>query len=157
MTGRLGIFRINKDGSSLPDPGDVTIVHTQRRVDVYWDTIALRKKYGKSGETKVWRYCEYISPKASKSNKWLLDVFYLPVRIMHADPYTYDYERPMLTGLLLLPTGKKNGQFRRVGVYELSEFSVENGIAPLINTTQQINPTYFVSRGKNYKYTIEII
>lgn len=101
LTGRLGVFRINKGG--FQKPGDMgNIIGTERLVRTSWDTLDAEKQYGESGKTRLWRYSRYGNAKGPRMKQHQLDVFSLPVRIMDADATEVDYEMPLLTGLLLL-------------------------------------------------------
>lgn len=106
--------------------------------------------------TRLRRYSRYGTEKGPNIEVNPLDVFYLPVRIMDADPDSSDSERPVLTGLLLLPTGKK-GQFRRVGQFERMEHWDENEIESLTETTRILDYRFFLSRQKHGEYSISII
>jgi hypothetical protein len=79
---------------------------------------------------------------------------------MDSDPEGNGFEQPMLTGLLLLPTGKKNVQFPRVGQFELSHHWLrydDGTIQPLTETTKILDSRYFVSRHKHGDYTVSIV
>lgn len=125
-----------------------------------WDTQEIEAMFGKSGErTSLWRYSTYGTGKGSYRSLNSLDVFYLPVRVMDADPSGNDYEAPMLTGLLLLPTGKQRGHFRRVGQFGLSEQWTrhdERAIEPLTKPTGILDDCFFISKNKGGQYTIYI-
>jgi hypothetical protein len=47
------------------------------------------------------------------------DVFYMPLRIMDEFVDGLKEEYPVLTGLLLKPTGKETGEYQRIGCYKL--------------------------------------
>jgi hypothetical protein len=157
LTGRLGVFRINKGG--FQKPGDMgNIIGTERLVRTSWDTLDAEKQYGESGKTRLWRYSRYGNAKGPRMKQHQLDVFSLPVRIMDADATEVDYEMPLLTGLLLLPTGKKQGQFRRVGQFEITEqWWGGNVITPFTNETNIVDERFFVFKHKNGDYTISIV
>lgn len=169
LTGRLGVFRIDKENSSNPISRNGDIIPTKRWVHASWDTKEVQDIFAKPGhntdlpgyEVYLWRYSSYRTGKRSNEDLDPLDVFYMPVRIMEADPNGYDYERPMLTGLLLLPTGKRKGEYRRVGQFELSEHDIrsEDGesIESLTETTRISDNRFFVSRRKNGEYTICVV
>lgn len=161
LTGRLGVFRIDKEKLGNPVNGNGNLIRTQRWVVASWDTQELEAIFGKSGQnTVLWRYSTYGTGKGSSGSMNSLDVFYLPVRVMDADPDESDYELPMLTGLLLLPTGKQKGLYRRVGQFELSEQWLRGGkesIEPLTESTSILDTRFFVSKHKHGQYTICIV
>lgn len=90
-----------------------------------------------------------------------LDIFFAPVRVMDADPVGHDAEQPMLTGLLLLPTGNKKGTFRRVRQFELSGQWIhphEEAFESLSKSTVLLDDRLYVSRHiKRGQYTIRIV
>jgi hypothetical protein len=161
LTGRLGVFRIEKEKLDTPVNGNGDLICTKRWVMASWDTQELEDIFGRSGrQTHLWRYSTYGTGKGSSGNMNSLDVFYMPVRIMDADPDGSDYEQPMLTGLLLLPTGKQKGEYRRVGQFELSKRWTrhdEESIEPLTETTRILDNRFLVSRRKHGQYTVCII
>lgn len=75
---------------------------------------------------------------------------------MEADSDGSDVERPILTGLVLLPTGKKR-QFSRVKQFELCEHRGRKEIETLTETTRILDPRFFVSRHKYGEYSIAVI
>jgi hypothetical protein len=162
LTGRLGVFRIDRDKTESEPAGNGTFDLTKRWISASWDTTEIMANFGKSGETDVWRYITYgISSEAPLH---ALDVFYMPFRIMEADPDENDYERPMLTGVLLLPVGDgRRGVFRRVGQYEMSEFwdrpedEGESLIEVLSESTSIADGRFYVARRKKRTYTIYIV
>lgn len=157
LTGRLGVFKLNEGDPSDPETGNGSIVNNKRSVKISWDTTELKQTFPGSGWTDLWRYSEYGSAKQRKPKLDPFDVFYLPVRVMDADPDVLDYERPMLTGLTLLPTGKKNGQFRRTGQFEISNHWIKDSVTPFTNPTNILDPRFYVSKHKNGEYVISII
>ena len=80
---------------------------------------------------------------------------------MDADANEADYEMPMLTGLLLLPIGKHNGVYRRVGQFEMSRQWIHGGeedmIEHLSKSTGLPDQKCFVSKHKRGRYTICIV
>ena len=161
LIGRLGVFRIDKENPDNPVDEIGNLVYPKRWITASWDTQELEEMFGKSGRhTDLWRYSTYGTGQGSSGNMNSLDVFYMPVRIMNADPDESDYEQPMLTGLLLLPTGKQKGQYRRVGQFELSEHwlrSGEESLEPLTETTRILDSRFFISRHKHGEYTIVVV
>lgn len=162
LTGRLGVFRIDHDKTDTTPGGNGAFDIKKRWIKASWDTTEIMDNFGKSGDTDVWRYTTYgISSEAPPH---ALDVFYMPFRIMEADPDEYDYERPMLTGVLLLPVGdRRRGIFRRVGQFEMSEFwdrpeeTGESLIDVLSEPTSIVDSRFYVSRRKKSTYTICIV
>jgi hypothetical protein len=157
MTGRLGVLRIDKKKSENAGSYDESLINIKRRVIASWDTVEIEKVFGESGYIELWRYSEYGTAKGMKQKPDSLDVFYLPVRVMDAVPYVGDFEYPVLTGLLLLPTGKKNGQFRRVGQFEIPKDLDTNSIAPFTNKTNVLDQRFFMSKDKKGNFTVSIV
>jgi hypothetical protein len=172
LTGRLGVFRIIKDESETPVKDKVTrgkggsangrLESEERAVIASWDTQELSERFGHSDKryTRLQRYSAYGAGNIAGGDVNPLDVFFVPVRIMDADPDGRDYEQPMLTGLLLLPTGNKKGVFRRVGQFELAldwmDSQREEGFEYFSKSTAILDNRYYVSK-RWWKYTICIV
>ncbi|KAG4442991.1 hypothetical protein IFR05_001522 [Cadophora sp. M221] len=109
ITGPLSVVRIDKESSHNPDAGDEDLILLKIQANILWDTKEVEETFGKSHRnTNKRRYSRYDTKKRASEEVNPLDVFYLPVRIMEAaDPCSNFSERPVLTGLLLLPTGQK--------------------------------------------------
>jgi len=123
-----------------------------------WDTKELEHQFSKSGDTKLWRYYEYGLAKETEHRADPLDVFYMPVRVMDENPNNTGHpEEPTLKGLLLLPTRKKNGYFRRVGRFEISEHCTGIEVSPFTNKMRALSPRFYISKGKNGDYTIIVV
>jgi hypothetical protein len=161
LTGRLGVFRIEKGKLDSQIHGNGNIIPIKQWIAASWDSQELEAIYGKTGRhTYLWCYSTYGTARGPGKGLNPFDVFYMSVRIMDADPDTSDYERPMLTGLLLLPTGKRNGQYRRVGQFELSEhwFKHEKeSIEPLTGSTGIMDKRFYMSKHKHGQYTISVV
>jgi hypothetical protein len=157
MTGRLGVFRIDVEGRGDLASEEGDLIPTKGQIYPSWDTKEIEEIFGQS-QRKVflWRYTRYGIENGANGEVDPLDVFYLPVKIMAADPDGTDLETPILTGLLLLPTGKK-GQFRRVGQFEAFKRWHENEIETLTETTRILDPRFFLSRHKHGVYCVSII
>jgi hypothetical protein len=153
----LGVFRVDRDNQNTPGSHTGNLVGKKKWIIASWDTIEQQKAFGNSEHTEVWRYGRFGIPKGSMAKVHALDVFYLPVRIMDADPDERDWEAPMISGLLLLPTRKKNGEFRRVGQFEMSEHWEENSVRPLAEKTDILDPRFFISKHNIGDYTISIV
>ncbi|KAL2064515.1 hypothetical protein VTL71DRAFT_3652 [Oculimacula yallundae] len=157
ITGRLGVFRIEKAASNDPAPQDEKLLTTNMELDISWDTVEVEDRFGKSSKgTCVGCYSQYGFGHGPSIEDGLLDVFYLPVRIMTADPNSCYAERPMLTGLLLLPTGDK-GQFRRVGQSERVVFQGEDDWEGLTETTNILDARFFSTRQNHGEYSISVV
>jgi hypothetical protein len=78
------------------------------------------------------------------------------VRIMDEEADSRDYEEPMLKGLLLLPTDQ-SGEFRRVGLLELSENRLYDGLVPLNRSTDVKNSHYYISKDDRSNYRICVV
>jgi hypothetical protein len=163
MIGRLGVLRINKDRLEDAGSGNGNIIHEKHWINIYWDTQELEATFGKTySGSSVWRYSTYGTNRNVSEGLNPLDVFYLPVRIMDSDPDGSDYESPMLTGLLLLPTGKHKGEYRRVGQFELSERSLpydqrEESFKPLTKPTGLMDGRFYLAKQKHGQYTFNVV
>jgi Heterokaryon incompatibility protein (HET) len=160
MTGRLGVLRIKKDDAPLPDPADENLVHIERQARIHWDTQDLEHQYCPSGDHVVWRYTTYTTPASTtQCVSRYLDVFVMPVRIMEEDPDGRDWEAPLLVGLLLLPTRKRKGQYRRVGLIEATQhWYGDNAVKPFTNTTKIRETAFFAAAGDaEGEYVVEIV
>ncbi|KAK6082867.1 heterokaryon incompatibility protein [Seiridium cupressi] len=124
------------------------------------DTLDNQAVFGLSGRTELWRYIEYgtktITKSKSKARTGQLNVFHLPMRIMDADPDERDWEAPMLTGLLLLPA-ERDGHYRRIGQYEVSEHWEAGSVAFFTNKTVLLDSTMYISKDTKGDYKINII
>ncbi|ORY57732.1 uncharacterized protein BCR38DRAFT_501249 [Pseudomassariella vexata] len=160
ITGRLGVFRIDKSKTMTNPPvnGKGKLVSKKTWIAASWDTLETEAVFGPSGRTELWRYTEYgtqgNSKTKAKANQ--LNVFCLPTRIMNADPVNIDYEAPMLTGLLLLPGGK-NGYYRRIGQYEVSEHWEDGSVAAFTNKTTLLDSSLYISKDKKGNFKIVIV
>ena len=160
LTGRLGVFRIDKENQDHPVSGNGNLIRTKRWVLASWDTQELEAALrGSVRNINLWRYSTYGNGKDSSGSSNSLDVFYMPFRVMEADAGGYDYEMPMVTGLLLSPTGKQKGLYRRIGQFELSQqwLSKEESIEPMTESTSILDKRFFVSKHKRGQYTICIV
>ncbi len=167
MTGRLGVLRIVKD---VPESSTKSGVNQDANrgpekerqwFSASWDTQELAERFGSPGfYTYVQHHSTYGTGKGARGTLHPLDVFFVPVRVMDSDPDDYDYEQPMLTGLLLLPTGNKKGTFRRIGQFELSGHWIrphEEAFEYLSKSTVLLENRWYVSKHKGGQYTICIV
>jgi hypothetical protein len=113
--------------------------------------------FGISGDMEVWRYTTFGTSKRPQPEFDALDVFYLSVRVMGRDPYTIGSETPILRGLLILPTGKKNGQFRRVGMFEVCDHFKTLPLGDFTCATDISDSRFFKTRHENGGYTVSIV
>jgi hypothetical protein len=162
LAGHLGVLRINKDNSETADGPYGTLVSDKGTLGASWDTKELEVRFGKSHrETSYWRYSTYGTRRRSTAKPHTLDVFYVSVRIMNADPDLYDWSTPYLTGLLLLPTGMQDGEYYRVGQFEYCNRSKAPEYIALFDhltpSTRIVDKRYFVSKQKRGQYTISVI
>lgn len=163
LTGRLGVLRIVKNVSNDKDHQDADRNPESKKlwIAASWDTQELAEQFGTSGQrTYVKHHPTYWTRKGARLSMHPLDVFFVPVRVMDADPDEHDYEQPMLTGLLLLPTGDKKGTFRRVGQFELSGHWMrpyEEAFETLSKSTARLDSELYLSKDKRGRYTIRIV
>lgn len=166
LTGHLGVMRIVKDEVDGADNLNGTLVDDTGTLEASWDTWEMVEQFNKSGihswDTSFRRYSTYRPISGSAASLHSSDVFFVPVRKMKADHHDWDYEVPVLTGLFLLPTGSKNGYYKRVGQFEFSERVVQRDEADkvfdhLTRSTGLTDPRYFVSKQKRGRYTIAIV
>jgi hypothetical protein len=139
ITGPLGIFRINRYGGfqHIPRSGNLDD-SKDLLVDGWWDTTDYTRIFGKSGYTCLRKYPAYGGTEESQTEANLLDVFYLPIRAVYTDTKT-----ELLSGLLLLPTGKKEGQFRRVGIFETGTTFGDGPIHEFMGKTDIFDSRFF--------------
>ncbi|KAL2136225.1 hypothetical protein VTI74DRAFT_4855 [Chaetomium olivicolor] len=167
LTGRLGVFRIVKNGpENSANDGDNQDTNRSPEsktlwIIASWDTQELAEKFGTSGpRTYVQHHSTYGTGKGARRSMHPLDIFFVPVRVMDADPDGHDFEQPMLTGLLLLPTGNKKGMFRRIGQFELSGHWIhphEEAFESLSKSTVLLDNRLYVSKHKRGQYTIRMV
>ena len=163
LTGRLGVLRIVKNSANDGDHQDASGMPESKKLWIApsWDTQELAEQFGTSGQrTYVQHHSTYWTRKGARRSMHPLDVFFVPVRVMDSDPDGADYEQPMLTGLLLLPTGDKKGMFRSVGQFELSGHWIrphEEAFESLSKSTAHLDNTLYVSKHKRGQYTICIV
>lgn len=159
LSGLLGALRLDPDGETRGSINSDVIVDIPRRARLHWDTSEFEERFYPSGDTDIWRYATYgarSGKKKAKHKHGASDCFLMPFRTMgHADGR--DYDMPYLVGLLLLPTGQANGQYRRVGLLEISDHWWENEHKPFTNPTRILSPQYFVSVERDGWYTINVI
>lgn len=156
MTGRLGVFRISKCKAGKAGAHSGNLAGAKRWICCWWDTTDHEQAFGRSGQKELWQYTAYGTAKKSQAKTNLSDVFYLPVRIMDSDPDVVGYKQPTLTGLLLQPTGKTNGQFRRVGVFEGSK-RWGSEVVRITGKTDILDSKFFVEKRGNGDYTVTIV
>ena len=159
LTGPIGVLRLEKEGSQPPSSDDENIIHERRWVLTHWDTKELEERYGPSQYTGAWRYSTYGSSNRIKHVSNCLDVFYMPFRTMDFCEDGDDWEWPKFAALLLLPTGKKRGQYRRVGQLECLSRQGERAWSgsALKNKTKIQNPSFYVMEHKSGEYEITIV
>ncbi|KAL7755761.1 hypothetical protein ACKLNR_014288 [Fusarium oxysporum f. sp. zingiberi] len=162
LTGRLGVFRIVKNEPENSVNVNGSLGSKRPWIQASWDTQELAEKFGASEpRTYVQHHSTYGTEKGTRRGMHPLDIFFAPVRVMDADPDRYDYEQPMLTGLLLLPTGNKKGTFRRVGQFELSghwKRPHEEAFEYLAKSTVLLDNRLYLSRHiKREQYTIRVV
>jgi hypothetical protein len=85
------------------------------------------------------------------------DVFYLPLHIM--DEYSEVHSHRTLKGLLLMPTQKEKGEFRRVGQFEVLYDEVYNKTSTeaMKRSTVTLDPEYYESADGQSQYIMTII
>ncbi|KAF4438788.1 HET-domain-containing protein [Fusarium austroafricanum] len=105
LTGRLGVFRIINNEPEISVNTNENPGIKRPWVRAFWDTQELTEKFGTPDpRTYVKHHSTYGAEKGIKGSMDPRDIFFAPVRVMDSDPDGSDYEQPMLTGLLLLPT-----------------------------------------------------
>ncbi|KAK6078298.1 heterokaryon incompatibility protein [Seiridium cupressi] len=162
ITGRLGVFRVDASKTLKVPPanGKGKLAARKTWIPASCDTLDNQAVFGLSGRTELWRYIEYgtktITKSKSKARRGQLNVFHLPMRIMDADPDERDWEAPMLTGLLLLPA-ERDGHYRRIGQYEVSEHWEAGSVAFFTNKTVLLDSTMYISKDTKGDYKINII
>ena len=143
-------------------------------VSIFWDTQELAERYG---ETKDCRWA--VSPRRKTPNTLVRkhetyessfemqreelgskDIFYMPLRMMGEDPdVSYDIS---LIGLLLTPTGKGKGQFRRIGQAEAYEQELKRSeilqlFARLKYSSAILHSDYFVESDGDCQFFIDVV
>jgi hypothetical protein len=163
LTGHLGVFRIKQSGHDAA-PSDVAgnLDPTDLQISASWDTKDPSLPQSSSPRTldlnlAIWRYTTYHG--LNRSTNPLIDVFYMPVRLMDADANEADYEAPVVTGLLLTPLGGRNGYYRRIGQFELAEQWLPRGqtVEAMTRSTGIADRRFFVEKHKRGKYTICVV
>jgi hypothetical protein len=157
LTGPLGVIRLGKDD---PEPKSTDLPGFYRKrwtAKMFSDTLDLPKSQPLCGTTSFRRF---ISAGSETSSNWTpgdLDIFYMPIRLMDEFFDDMSTEHPILKGLLLKPTGKKNGEYKRIGMFETSDVWDGNCVQAFrCNRTDICSPEYFVSE-HGTKYTITIV
>ncbi|KAK9793099.1 putative Heterokaryon incompatibility domain-containing protein [Seiridium cardinale] len=162
IIGRLGVFRVDASKTLKVPPvnGKGKLAARKTWIQASWDTQDNQAVFGPSGRTELWRYIEYgtkiITKPKSKAKADQPNVFCLPMRIMGADPDERDWEAPMLTGLLLLPA-ERDGHYRRIGQYEVSEHWEDGSVAFFTNKTVLSDSTMYILKDTKGDYKINII
>jgi len=156
ITGRLGVLKINKDDGFQPGSHSVKLTDTAYfSCTFWWDTTEYKQAFGEASLTQVRKYTTYGTTQKSQGQVDRLDIFYLPVRSTHRkgqeDTWT------TLSGLLLLPTGEKKGQFRRVGMLELIGYYAQGPIPECTRTTDILDSRFFKRKRGNGYYTVSIV
>lgn len=155
MTGRLGVFRIQGTQEELIADTE-TILPTLRECEIWWDTIDLESRFGQGWESRLWRHRGYDTDMMHP-----LDVFILPVRIMQEVTDKFYYQISTLKGLLLLPTGLKSGESRRVGLMQaFSYFESQKCFSRpkvFMARTEISNQQYYESKDDCCNYRITIV
>lgn len=160
LTGRLSVLRLPRDGTDRPGSRIGKLHEEERHIRAHWDLLETQEMYGlQTIVTAVWKYSTYGTPGDIPATAHVdpMDVFYMPFRIMDWDPDGRDYDGLMLTGLLLRPTGSRQGEYCRIGQFEMSEHWVEKSVRPLVDTTEILDEHLFVSRGREGRYIITVV
>jgi hypothetical protein len=76
---------------------------------------------------------------------------------MKCDPDGSDWPQDMITGLLLMPTGRKNGEYNRVGQFEMSEQWSKDSVRPLAAQTEVLDSRFYAVKHKTGEYTVTIV
>lgn len=151
-------MRFPTNGTDIPTSRDGKLHDEKEHIRVNWDTLETQAIYREfSTAPAVWKYSCYGSSSDSGAKVDSMDLFYMPFRIMRYDPDGYDYDTPMLTGLLLGPTGKRKGEYQRLGQFEMAEYWVEKSVRSLVVATEILDEQVYVSKHDEGRYTIRVI
>lgn len=161
ITGPLGVLKVTENKSPKPNmPGDV-LEACDHSADIFWDSKDLHKRFGGERTSAIWSYKTYHAAPARNASSYGDDVFVMPLRIMDYDYFNYDYEAPMLQGLLLLPCADAQGTYRRVGQLTISAHAhreaFEGGKWPLQSKTKIVSPRLYQSAWENGEYNISVV
>jgi hypothetical protein len=159
MTGRLGVLRIGRDYRLQPGPHSGNLADTKFLTGrCFWDTTEYEQTYGGSGIKALWKYTTYGTTEKSQAETNLLDVFYLPVRFLDSKTKYKGIKPAVLSGLLLLPTGKKKGKFRRVGMFEVGgDLWMTGPVGKFTDQTDILDSRFFMKKRGNGDYTVSIV
>lgn len=166
LTGHLGVFRIEKEDQQHSHRGNIQLSPEELRVLIFWDTKEIQtrvtscQKAPANGGTWIKRYSAFhYNDEAYNSTLGVSDIFYMPFRVMDADYFGFDYEDPVLTGMLLLPVDGRDGFYQRIGQYEIPERWLEKGesLEPMTRSTEIMDKRYFLKKHKHDRYTICVV
>ncbi|KAK5725340.1 hypothetical protein LTR15_003525 [Elasticomyces elasticus] len=138
ITGPLVVSKVTEDKRPEPTTRGDVLKACKHGADIFWDSKESYERFGSRSYSAIWNYRTYRA--AHGASNYGDDVFFVPIRIMDYDYNNWDYESPMLQGLLLLPCVEARGTYRRVGQLtlsahqekqdskrEISHFSLERG------------------------------
>ncbi|KAK4163275.1 HET-domain-containing protein [Cladorrhinum sp. PSN259] len=164
ITGPLKVLNITKDTTNMqPKPdilSDALLVSCHQDVDIFWDTKESHEKFANKRDA-IWQYKTYrAAPPRHRPSSG--DVFFMPLRIMNYDHCSWDYEFPMLQGLLLLPCPGTRGTYRRIGQLTVSEHKATDEFLkgekwPFQSRTEILDNRLYQSVGADGEYTIQIV
>ena len=149
LNGPLGVLRMGRT-EQRQGPSSRGFYRTQHTARLFFDT-ALQ-------QTTTFQI--YISVGSEMNPNWTpgnSDLFYMPIRLMDEVIDGRTAMHRVLKGLLLAPTGKRHGEYSRVGVFESSNAWDGHCVQALrCNRTDIYSSQYFVSKGGT-RYTIDVV
>jgi len=112
------------------------------RCNIFWDTTELESQFGLSGEWDLVRIpqLQVANTVDAKTLKTEWDIFMIPVRVTEDMAEFDNMWNVYLKGLLIVPTGRCDGEFRRVGLVR-----VEYDLFTSVESTAIVDSRYFTS------------
>ncbi|KAK4888739.1 hypothetical protein LTR27_012386 [Elasticomyces elasticus] len=166
ITGPLVVLKVTEDEDPEPEVCDDMLEacghgHEVDGADIFWDSKELHGLFGDKRRHSVWKYKTYHAAPACDTSSYGEDMFFMPIRLMDYDYNQWNYEAPMLQGLLLLPCPGVRGTYQRIGHLTLSEHQMREALNTwkrlLGSGTKIVDRRFYRSALKNGEYTISIV
>ncbi|KAK5704437.1 hypothetical protein LTR97_003455 [Elasticomyces elasticus] len=166
ITGPLVVLKLSVDEEPEPEVcGDMLEACGRGNevdgADIFWDSLELYELFGNKRRHSAWKYKIYHAAPTHDTSSYGEDMFFMPIRLMDYNYNQWDYEAPMLQGLLLLPCPGVRGTYQRIGHLTLSEHQMPEALNKwqriLRSGTKIADRKFFQSALKNGEYTIVIV
>ncbi|KAF2248961.1 HET-domain-containing protein [Trematosphaeria pertusa] len=160
----LGVFQISR-----PYTTNEEMEEGEDAISIFWDSNEEARRYGETKDRRLEMSHRHKTPNTvvqkldaygSSGQHGARDLFFMAIHMMGFSlELSHDID---LGGLLLLPTGEKRGEFRRIGSFDAYEDRF--GGTPIIQmfkrlktSTTLLDDAYFIEYDGAGQYVIEIV